>query len=342
MNRTASPRGRVRPPRLISCVTISARSLATFDPGPGRLTAAQTAKKYRVDLKGLVKAIDDEVLPGGERVELDRVLGKQSAIRTVDERRFVEYMASRPECAKDGCHKPAAIGSEACSGPHTRALETKGTKLSAETRRRMSEAQTERHRKADEALHRLNADGDRNLRQVAAECRVAPNTVSRWVAEGFLRAEPQTLLRPLLVVSQEELMRFNAEEWPRIVRQVGSRRLPHWKPLSQQRWSGRANGPKGAPQRSYSPLQAKAVRRLHEEGLGYKRLSKRTGLSVQVIRDILSEPERIVKLCECGCGQPAPIATGTDRRHGAVKGRPVRFIRGHNSRGGRTPPSRVF
>jgi hypothetical protein len=36
-----------------------------------------------------------------------------------------------------------------------------------------------------------------------------------------------------------------------------------------------------------------------------------------------------VKLCECGCGQPAPIAKWNDKRKGAVKGQPQRFIHGH-------------
>lgn len=36
-----------------------------------------------------------------------------------------------------------------------------------------------------------------------------------------------------------------------------------------------------------------------------------------------------VKLCECGCGEPAPIATKTNNRWGHVQGQPVRFIRGH-------------
>jgi hypothetical protein len=36
-----------------------------------------------------------------------------------------------------------------------------------------------------------------------------------------------------------------------------------------------------------------------------------------------------VKLCECGCGHPAPIAGRSDKRHGHVKGQPVRLIRGH-------------
>lgn len=38
-------------------------------------------------------------------------------------------------------------------------------------------------------------------------------------------------------------------------------------------------------------------------------------------------------LCQCGCGQPAPIAKGTSRRDGHVKGQPMRFIHGHGSRG---------
>jgi hypothetical protein len=38
-------------------------------------------------------------------------------------------------------------------------------------------------------------------------------------------------------------------------------------------------------------------------------------------------------LCQCGCGQPAPIATRTVRSRGRVKGQPMRFIRGHNSGG---------
>lgn len=35
------------------------------------------------------------------------------------------------------------------------------------------------------------------------------------------------------------------------------------------------------------------------------------------------------KLCECGCGQPAPIAKKTSARQGHVQGQPTRFRRGH-------------
>lgn len=37
-----------------------------------------------------------------------------------------------------------------------------------------------------------------------------------------------------------------------------------------------------------------------------------------------------VKLCECGCGQPAPISTKTSTRMGWVKGEPKRFINRHH------------
>jgi NUMOD3 motif len=38
-------------------------------------------------------------------------------------------------------------------------------------------------------------------------------------------------------------------------------------------------------------------------------------------------------LCECGCGQLAPISSRTHRRYGWVKGQPKRFIKGHFWRG---------
>jgi hypothetical protein len=36
--------------------------------------------------------------------------------------------------------------------------------------------------------------------------------------------------------------------------------------------------------------------------------------------------------CACGCGEKTWVATKTWARHGWVKGRPVRFVRGHHSR----------
>src|SRR5688500_16008175 len=41
------------------------------------------------------------------------------------------------------------------------------------------------------------------------------------------------------------------------------------------------------------------------------------------------------KLCECGCGQPAPLITKNNARMNEVKGQPRRFIQHH-----RRPPTR--
>jgi hypothetical protein len=40
-----------------------------------------------------------------------------------------------------------------------------------------------------------------------------------------------------------------------------------------------------------------------------------------------------MKLCECGCGQPAPIAKRSSTLHGQVKGQTLRFVQGHATRG---------
>jgi hypothetical protein len=45
-----------------------------------------------------------------------------------------------------------------------------------------------------------------------------------------------------------------------------------------------------------------------------------------------------MKLCECGCGDPAPISKETSRTHGYVRGEPRRFIKGHQRRGSTHSP----
>jgi hypothetical protein len=58
-----------------------------------------------------------------------------------------------------------------------------------------------------------------------------------------------------------------------------------------------------------------------------------------------------MKLCECGCGKPAPIAPQTVKRRGWLNGQPMRFVRGHAARLGlmklqhgmsRTPEYRAY
>jgi hypothetical protein len=45
-----------------------------------------------------------------------------------------------------------------------------------------------------------------------------------------------------------------------------------------------------------------------------------------------------LKLCECGCERPTPIATRNRYGRGQIKGQPLRFISGHNNRV--PPPAR--
>jgi DNA-binding transcriptional regulator YiaG len=49
--------------------------------------------------------------------------------------------------------------------------------------------------------------------------------------------------------------------------------------------------------------------------------------------DSITPPDNSPKLCECGCGQPSPIAKRSDTKHAHVKGQPMRFIRGHATAG---------
>lgn len=44
---------------------------------------------------------------------------------------------------------------------------------------------------------------------------------------------------------------------------------------------------------------------------------------------ILHNRQMPEKLCECGCGELAPVATRNHSRYGWVKGQPMRFVKGH-------------
>ena len=48
--------------------------------------------------------------------------------------------------------------------------------------------------------------------------------------------------------------------------------------------------------------------------------------------DIVQLPLEFPKLCECGCGEPAPIADKNHTATGMIKGQPRRFIFGHHMR----------
>jgi hypothetical protein len=46
-------------------------------------------------------------------------------------------------------------------------------------------------------------------------------------------------------------------------------------------------------------------------------------------------------LCRCGCGQPTPLAKKTDRRHAHVKGQPVSYLPGHQTRYNELPVDKL-
>jgi hypothetical protein len=53
--------------------------------------------------------------------------------------------------------------------------------------------------------------------------------------------------------------------------------------------------------------------------------------TIDMSNDTTQQPS--VELCECGCGQPAPISKLTNTKKGYVKGQPRRFVHGHHRRG---------
>jgi hypothetical protein len=105
---------------------------ATVEIG-NRITAWEAAKRYGVKLNTLDHRIDDGLIPGAEAIPVG-----QRTVRLIDPAVFEEYLANRPKCGKDGCDRTALIGSDGCCGPHARAIATKGTSVSDETRARMS------------------------------------------------------------------------------------------------------------------------------------------------------------------------------------------------------------
>jgi hypothetical protein len=97
-----------------------------------RITATEYATKHGITVKVLVRAVD----AGHVRAELVQT-GKR-CIRLLDEGEADEDIAKLPRCPHEGCDRPVFPPSLACCGPHARAIETKGTTVSDETRRKMS------------------------------------------------------------------------------------------------------------------------------------------------------------------------------------------------------------
>jgi transcriptional regulator with XRE-family HTH domain len=122
----------VRTRRLLSG-RASRPNLATFTPPPGHITAKAAAETYSLDRGRLCQAIDAGIIPG-ERHDV----AASHRVHTVVETALVEYLASRPLCAYEDCERRATIASDACGGPHARALETKGTKRPGDTCRKIS------------------------------------------------------------------------------------------------------------------------------------------------------------------------------------------------------------
>lgn len=50
---------------------------------------------------------------------------------------------------------------------------------------------------------------------------------------------------------------------------------------------------------------------------------------------------KAVGLCQCGCGEATKLAPKTDRRSGWIKGQPLRYLKGHQTKGKVYPKKRI-
>jgi hypothetical protein len=76
---------------------------------------------------------------------------------------------------------------------------------------------------------------------------------------------------------------------------------------------------------------AKRTRRGNKKGQPLRFLNGHQG-TLKAARRAAAQPPPEAKLCECGCGEPAPIARLTSAAMGHVAGQPVRFIWGHQNK----------
>jgi hypothetical protein len=154
-----------------------------------RVTAVEAAKMFGLHVRALTDAIDAGHVPSAERI----VTGTR-CIRLVDPVGLDAQLEGLPRCAyvsKAGvaCSKPVSLkpGSIACTGPHQRAIETKGKSW-----------------RSPEAIEKSNA---------AKRGKARPDVVERWTRTY---ADPETRYRQgLSVVKGRKLSRERQLQWER-------------------------------------------------------------------------------------------------------------------------------
>ncbi len=181
-----------------------------------RITAAEAAKRRQLPngYKTLIEAIAAGIVRG-ERVEVG-----SRCIHLVDPVELEEDLAKLPMCAYCGT-KPALAPSGACSGPHARALETKGTKLSPETCRRMSEGKKGKPRPdTRERVAAMHADREQHYRWNVAlvEGRVRITAADRVPT---MKRRAKGRLYGLIAAREKATGRRPAELPPEVLAEVG-------------------------------------------------------------------------------------------------------------------------
>jgi hypothetical protein len=167
-------------------------------------------------------------------------------------------------------------------------------------------AATDRHRRADEELARVNAAGYLTMRQAADEIKCAESALHRYVEIGYLETAGRRRVEGehWTLVHREELERFKTEEWPALrarhteMRQGDLARgwpaLPStWGGRARQRHLGRANAtkppapggrPRGAPTVELTAKQRADVDKLAALGWGREGIATRLHLSEWAVR----------------------------------------------------------
>lgn len=162
-------------------------------------------------------------------------------------------------------------------------------------REKARELLTEQHRRAAEEVARLNAAGILTLKQFAAERKITESAVSRYIAVGLLRAERRVIEgEPHQLIRREEFDRFNAEEWPRILKRMGPGYPSNWGWLPVRRWTGRKAAPKGVRRGGRKPVEqvypqgAQRVVELWADGQTLRDIADETGLTKREVEGVIT------------------------------------------------------